>query len=71
MALDGIDTAYVCGSKPVGTAVCFALGRDADLPLWPVRLEQDEAHQCKGGAIDSGRLYSSLQDGHLIALGDN
>ena len=71
VGLDGNDTAYVCGSKPAGTAVCFDLGRDADSPLWSVELEPNEQHQCKGGAIASGRMYVSLYDEHVIALGED
>ena len=63
-------TAYVCGNKPVGAAICFALGRDADAPLWSLELQPSEEHQCKGGAVAPGRLYVTLHEGRLVAIGE-
>jgi hypothetical protein len=69
IGLDVNDTAYVCGSKPVGTAMCFALGKETNGPLWSVEISPESSHQVIGGAIAPNRLYITLTEGQLIALG--
>jgi hypothetical protein len=71
IGLDGNDTAYLCGHKPAGTAVCNALVRDSHSPLWSVELVPEEENQVKGGAIAPGRLYVTLYDGYVVALGED
>jgi outer membrane protein assembly factor BamB len=70
IGLDGEDTAYMCGNKPVGTAACFALGKHTDEILWTAEFQPENDNQCKGGAISPGRVYVTLLEGGVVALGD-
>jgi hypothetical protein len=75
IALDGDDTAYICGGQSFSGASrlsCLAVAPKREEPVWLMPLEIDG--WVKGGALVPGRLYAVVEEqekGLLYAIGDD
>jgi hypothetical protein len=74
VAIDGQNTAYICGMAIYGeqseSTVCEAYPKDSSAPVWnftsPVGI-----YGFVGAAMAPGRLYVITQEGSLTAYGDS
>jgi len=67
VAIDGRSTAYTCGRHRSGPAECRAFRSPSEDPLWELTL--DKGSTVVGGALVSGRLYVTMEEGHFYAIG--
>jgi peptide/nickel transport system permease protein len=73
VAVDGGNTAYLCGRAQVGEMqfqlICQAYAQGSEAPIWQIAMaEQDQ--DVVGAALSPGRLYVTSTAGVLIAIGD-
>lgn len=70
VATDAADRAYVCGTANAGGAECLAVRPgDSVEPGWRIRLETG-GETIGGAALTRGRLYVTVQEGWLYAIGE-
>ncbi len=67
IAVDQDATTYACGQGWRGGTECMALKPGSEQPLWEITLEH--AGKVGGGALVPGRLYVTLEEGFLYAIG--
>lgn len=67
ISLDRNNVAYVCGLNRTVGPECMAVALGAPAPAWQLRLPQGS--DVVGGALTEGRLYVTMTDGFLHALG--
>jgi hypothetical protein len=72
IAIDGTNTAYICGfsndSVQNQATKCEAYPQDGSAPIWSYTFSED-VYGVVGGAMSPGRLYIITPDGTLTALG--
>lgn len=66
--VDRQNTAFVCFDSYESFSQCWAIGADAERPLWRAQLPGTKA--IAGVAMAPGRLYVATWEGALLALGD-
>ncbi len=67
IAIDAASVMYFCGMRRNSRPECSALRPGQEEPLWQVQLEGRAA--VTGGALVPGRLYLTMEDGTLLAIG--
>jgi peptide/nickel transport system permease protein len=67
IAVDHDGTTYACGTGRISGMECLALEPGSEDPIWQVTLES--SGKVNGGALVPGRLYVTLEDGALYAVG--
>ncbi|HLB49413.1 MAG TPA: PQQ-binding-like beta-propeller repeat protein, partial [Anaerolineales bacterium] len=68
VGFDRDSAAYICGNRAGVKAECLAFMAGAEDPLWKLSLER--AGAVNGGALVPGRLYVTLENGYLYAVGE-
>ncbi len=67
VGIDQDSIAYICSNNFLFGAICQALRRDLNTPMW--KLEIGEGIRVMGGALAPGRLYITSDRGTLYAVG--
>ncbi len=68
IGLDRDDVVYICGLDRLHGPVCLAFQPGAKDPLWQVAL--GEGDTVNGGVLVLGRLYVTMEEGYLFAVGE-
>ncbi len=68
LGMDSASRLYLCGAAWTTGSLCQAYTADREEPLWEIIT--DAGSTPVGGAIASGRIYLSLEEGVLLAIGD-
>ena len=67
IGLDRDDVVYICGLDRLDGPECLAFQPGGKDPLWQVTLGSGET--VNGGALAPGRLYVTMEEGYLFAVG--